>query len=107
MDLTSRNMKSLYEKSHWGWNEANKKKELFDDAAWYLLAKREVDGKLMGFAHFRFDMDFDDEVLYIYEIQLEEEFQRKGLGRFMMQVISETFMFIVQAIKKVLVYGPD
>jgi len=32
-------------------------------------------------------MDFDDEVLYVYEIQLEEEFQRKGLGRFMMQVL--------------------
>ncbi len=30
--------------------------------------------------------DVDNQVLYIYEIQLEEEFQRKGLGRFMMQV---------------------
>ena len=49
---------------------------------------REEDGKMMGFAHFRYDMDFDDEVLYVYEIQLEEEFQRKGLGRFMMQVLS-------------------
>jgi len=42
---------------------------------------------MLGFAHFRYDMDFDDEVLYVYEIQLEEEFQRKGLGRFMMQVL--------------------
>jgi GNAT superfamily N-acetyltransferase len=48
---------------------------------------REEDGKMLGFAHFRYDMDFDDEVLYVYEIQLEEEFQRKGLGRFMMQVL--------------------
>ncbi len=56
----------------------------------YLVATREEDGKMMGFAHFRYDMDFDDEVLYVYEIQLEEEFQRKGLGRFMMQVLLVT-----------------
>lgn len=31
-------------------------------------------------------MDYDDEVLYVYEIQLEQEYRRKGLGRFMMQV---------------------
>ena len=86
MDLISRNMKEAYEKSAWGWNEVNKKKEMLDDNAWYLVATREEDGKRLGFAHFRYDMDFDDEVLYVYEIQLEEEFQRKGLGRFMMQV---------------------
>ena len=86
MDLISRNMKEAYEKSAWGWNEVNKKKEMLDHNAWYLVATREEDGKRLGFAHFRYDMDFDDEVPYVYEIQLEEEFQRKGLGRFMMQV---------------------
>ena len=30
---------------------------------------------------FRFDMDFDDDVLYCYEIQLEPEVRRKGLGQ--------------------------
>ena len=34
LDLTERNMRSLYEDSSWGWNEANKKDELFDDRAW-------------------------------------------------------------------------
>ena len=29
---------------------------------------------------FRFDMDFDDDVLYCYEIQLDESVRRKGLG---------------------------
>lgn len=29
----------------------------------------------------RFDMDFDDDVLYCYEIQLEPEVRRKGLGQ--------------------------
>ena len=30
----------------------------------------------------RFDMDRDDDVLYCYDIQLEESVRRKGLGLF-------------------------
>ena len=33
------------------------------EKAWYLVAK-DQDGCHQGFVHFRFDMDFDDEVLY-------------------------------------------
>lgn len=86
VDLLIRNMKAFYEKSNWGWNEKNKKEEMLDDSAWYLLAKDE-EGKICGFSHFRYDMDYDDEVLYVYEIQIDEEFQKKGLGKFMMQVL--------------------
>ena len=66
--------------------------EMFDDRAWYLIARSvasEDAGKLLGFSHFRFDMDYDDEVLYVYEIQLEDSVKRKGLGKFMMQVCNE------------------
>ena len=65
---------------------------MFDDRAWYLMARSvasEDAGKLLGFSHFRFDMDYDDEVLYVYEIQLEDSVKRKGLGKFMMQVCNE------------------
>jgi len=86
VDLLIRNMKALYEQSNWGWNEKNKRDEMLEDSAWYLLAKNE-EGKICGFSHFRYDMDYDDEVLYVYEIQIDEEFQRKGLGKFMMQVL--------------------
>lgn len=34
-----------------------------DDAAWYLIA-REKKEKFLAFAHFRFDMDFGEPVLY-------------------------------------------
>ena len=37
-------------------------------------------------AYDRYDMDFDDDVLYCYEIQLEESCRGKGLGKFMMKV---------------------
>ena len=32
-------------------------------------------------------MDYDDEVLYVYEIQLEKRVRRKGLGKLMMTVL--------------------
>jgi hypothetical protein len=68
VDLLIKNMKVLYEKSNWGWSEKNKRAEMMEEAAWYLLAKNE-EGKICGFSHFRYDMDFDDEVLYVYEVR--------------------------------------
>jgi len=86
IDLLAKNMKKLYEDSEWGWNDKNKREEMLDEKAWYLLAETS-DGTIAGYSHFRFDMDFDDEVVYVYEIQIDSTYQRKGLGRFMMQVL--------------------
>ncbi|KAJ0173725.1 hypothetical protein K1T71_010874 [Dendrolimus kikuchii] len=63
IDLTERNMKTLYETCAWGWNKEKKVEEMTDDAAWYLIAK-EKNGTLLAFSHFRFDMDFGEPVLY-------------------------------------------
>ena len=59
---------------------------MLDDPAWYLVA-READGSPVAFSHFRYEMEHEEEVLYVYEIQLEEKVRRKGLGRFMMMVL--------------------
>ena len=40
--------------------------ELFDEAAWYLVAQS-ADKTLLGFSHFRFDIDEGLEVLYWYD----------------------------------------
>ncbi|EFA07325.1 N-alpha-acetyltransferase 40 [Tribolium castaneum] len=85
-NLTKRNMQLKYEQCSWGWNDNKKMEELMDEAAWYLIAKG-VDGTFLGFSHFRFDMDEGIEVLYCYELQLEPAIQRKGLGKFMMQIL--------------------
>jgi len=87
VDLTERNMKEMYTKSEWGWNGDVKKKELLEDAAWYLIAKDADTDVPVAFSHYRYDMDHDDDVLYCYEIQLEECVRRKGLGKFMMKVL--------------------
>jgi GNAT superfamily N-acetyltransferase len=38
---------------------------------------------------FRFDLDYGRSVLYTYEMQVEEKFQKKGLGSFMMESLEK------------------
>ena len=39
-------------------------------------------------------MDYDSEVLYVYEVQVENSIWRKGLGKFMMQVSAENSFYL-------------
>ena len=52
-----------YEDSDWGWNDKQKKEEMTDESAWYLVA-RDADNKPVAIVHFRFDLDEEIEVLY-------------------------------------------
>nr|XP_021193614.2 N-alpha-acetyltransferase 40 [Helicoverpa armigera] len=88
IDLTERNMKRLYETCAWGWNRDRKVEEMTDEGAWYLIA-REKNGTLLAFSHFRFDMDFGDPVLYCYEVQVEAEGRRRGLGQRVLIVLEK------------------
>ncbi|XP_013406663.1 N-alpha-acetyltransferase 40 [Lingula anatina] len=97
--LTKDNMQKMYEDSDWGWNDKDKRDELTDEAAWYLLARTD-DNKPVAFIHFRFDLEEEVEVLYCYEIHLNKEVRRKGLGKFMMQIL-ELMAFKTQ-MKKVM-----
>uniref|UniRef100_A0A2C9L0I4 N-alpha-acetyltransferase 40 n=1 Tax=Biomphalaria glabrata TaxID=6526 RepID=A0A2C9L0I4_BIOGL len=85
-ELTKSNMKTLYEMSEWGWKDREKMEEMTEDKAWYLMAY-DQDGRPVAFSHFRFDVEVDTEVLYCYEIQLSPEVRKKGLGKFMMQIL--------------------
>lgn len=52
-----------YEQSEWGWKEREKREEMKDERAWYLLAF-DADSTPLAFSHFRFDVECGDEVLY-------------------------------------------
>jgi len=84
--LLKTNMEDLYEKSAWGWDETKKLNELTDEAARFLIAKNS-DGKILGFTHFRFDVEVNQPILYCYELQVAEEIQRKGLGKYLMNIL--------------------
>lgn len=84
-ELTKANMQTLYEQSEWGWKEREKRAELRDERAWYLLALEPAGP--VAFSHFRFDVECGDEVLYCYEVQLESRVRRRGLGKFLLQIL--------------------
>uniref|UniRef100_A0A1I8GAZ1 N-alpha-acetyltransferase 40 n=3 Tax=Macrostomum lignano TaxID=282301 RepID=A0A1I8GAZ1_9PLAT len=84
MQLISDNMSALYAESSWGWKEREKKREIFDDRHYFLLARRDSDKKLVGLANIRFDLDFNAPVLYCYELQVRSDCQGQGLGKFLL-----------------------
>jgi ribosomal protein S18 acetylase RimI-like enzyme len=80
--LTAQHMKAYYDGS-WGWSDKNKRLELFEEHSRYLIAL--ADTMPIGFIHIRFEMERSTAVLYVYELQIEDACQGKGLGRFLMQ----------------------
>ncbi|GAB4821276.1 hypothetical protein N2152v2_008322 [Parachlorella kessleri] len=44
-------------------------------------------GQPLAFMHFRYEEEAGEPVLYLYEIQIEEQAQGKGLGKFLMQLL--------------------
>ena len=54
---------SSYEDSDWGWNDRQKRDEMMEDKARYLIA-RDDDGNNVAVSHFRYDLDNDIEILY-------------------------------------------
>jgi GNAT superfamily N-acetyltransferase len=94
LNLFERNMGDFYRKSTWGLDMVKKTEELQHRKARFLKAfssDENNDKKLASFAHFRFDYDDEEEptctVLYIYEIQVETAYRRKGLGRRLMAIM--------------------
>ncbi len=85
--LFERNMKHIYEASKEGYKPEEKLVELFDMRSYYLIATNAVTSQPLGYCHFRFDMDFDCEVIYCYELQVEPETRKIGLGQFMMKFL--------------------
>jgi len=88
-DTVKTNMAPLYQEVYQSCQELDwedKREEMREDLAWYLIVRTQ-EGAPVAFSHFRYDLDYGDEVLYCYQIQVKEEFRRKGLGRFMMKVL--------------------
>ncbi|CAI4223228.1 unnamed protein product [Auanema sp. JU1783] len=85
-DLFKENMYDLYTKSQWGWDPESKKQELGATTARYLVAYNAT-GDRVGYAHYRFDVDHTAPVVYCYEIQVCEKYQKKGIGSLLIQTL--------------------
>lgn len=89
MDLFRNNMADLYKSSNWGLDLDEKRQEMNHENARFLLVMDQED--LVGFLHFRFDVNDDDEpteeVLYIYELQISRNYTGMGIGRRLMAIM--------------------
>ena len=55
-----------YRQTKEGWSDRDKREEMFEDEAMYLIATSTGDdNEMLGYSHFRFDMDYGKEVLYV------------------------------------------
>lgn len=84
-DLLKGNMHQHYIDANWGWNDAEKQRELSEAEARFLVVTEKEE--FMGFCHFRFLIEGDVEALYIYEVQIDDRFRRKGVGKRLMQIL--------------------
>ncbi|CAF2116748.1 unnamed protein product [Rotaria magnacalcarata] len=85
IELFEINMKTLYEQSSVGYDFVEKQEELFSDQSRFLLILSSSTKDLLAFAHFRFDMDYQSHVLYVYELQVNRNVQGQGLGQLMIE----------------------
>ena len=92
LDLFENNMGEQYRKSSWGLDMKAKEDELRHEKARYLLLiPDDENDKLAGFVHLRYTYD-DEEgpsygVIYVFEIQIDESYQRRGLGKKVMDLV--------------------
>ncbi|TFK41091.1 acyl-CoA N-acyltransferase [Crucibulum laeve] len=87
--LFENNMHHLYSRSSFGWNPASKKKELFNHLSRFILSYKDVEEKeLMAFVMFRFECEEGDDVVYCYDLQVSANTQRMGIGRKLVQCLT-------------------
>ncbi|XP_010537510.1 PREDICTED: N-alpha-acetyltransferase 40 isoform X2 [Tarenaya hassleriana] len=88
--------------SDWRIHEKVKHREMVSPDARYIFVRELLNGRInevskgkgmevcdqmAGFVHYRFTLEEEMPVLYVYEIQLESRVQGKGLGEFLMQLV--------------------
>ncbi|CAI5451788.1 unnamed protein product [Caenorhabditis angaria] len=93
--LFKQNMFTMYQMSQWGWDADSKKNELRATTARYIIALNSK-GEKIGYTHYRFVLDHGIPALYCYEIQVIEDYQKKGVGSMLMRTLEslaeKTFM---------------
>lgn len=87
--LAEKNVGPQYKSCSLGWQPKVKQSDLNKAWARYLVAVDRKTKKPAGYSMFRFDLDYGRSVVYCYEMQVDSEFQRKGLGAFMMQALEK------------------
>lgn len=93
-DLVKLNMEERYDASGYGWDDEDKKNELHESGTRFLLVREKGWDNLIAFAHFRFtvqgevmDVMAGKPAVFVWDIHVEEEYQRKGLGKHLLTLL--------------------
>ncbi|KAI8576089.1 hypothetical protein K450DRAFT_258402 [Umbelopsis ramanniana AG] len=96
LTLFKANMLTMYKNSKDGWNEDEKRSELFAKEARYLVARSRTDPtRLFGYLLFQIVQEetMDDDVLadvaYCYELQIEDSARGRGLGEYLVKLLED------------------
>jgi ribosomal protein S18 acetylase RimI-like enzyme len=84
--IVETHMKDIYEDT-WGWKPEAKEAELVEESARFLFAFVQEHPFPIGFIHFRFELTHSELSTVIWDIHVSEAYQRKGLGRFLLQAV--------------------
>ncbi|XP_058062282.1 N-alpha-acetyltransferase 40 [Anopheles bellator] len=87
--LAERNVGPQYRECSLGWQPKIKQADLNKPWARYLIATDPATRTPVGYTMFRFDLDYGRCVTYCYELQIVPEYQRQGLGAFMMKALEQ------------------
>jgi ribosomal protein S18 acetylase RimI-like enzyme len=80
--LLETNMRTMYEACKgWSWKEGEKQRELQSEENRFIVGYDTKTNEPVVFSNFRFMMEGQVPVLYVFEIQLIPAFRRKGLGK--------------------------
>lgn len=85
--LAERNVGPQYKSCSLGWQPKVKQADLNKAWARYVVAVDRKTKKPAAYSMFRFDLDYGRSVVYCYEMQVDSDYQRKGLGAFMLQAL--------------------
>jgi ribosomal protein S18 acetylase RimI-like enzyme len=87
-EILQENMKTHYEKSkRLPWDAEKKREEIFEKNMRFLIC---FDGdRIVAFSAFLFDIEDKRLVLYLYELQVIKEYQRYGIGSFLMPLVEQ------------------
>ena len=93
-ELTKGHMEDIYEDSGYGWDDDEKRDDLREEGARFIIARNNENGQPIAFVHFRFTVQGEliqkmagETTIYVWDLHVEDEIQRKGLGSHLMMVI--------------------
>ena len=86
LDLLERNMERVYGAAAWPEAKVLKEKEAEEDDARFVLVLGEGKRELAGLLQYRYVVEEEAAVVYIYELQVDERRRRAGIGRYLVSL---------------------